>query len=106
MKERTRSQVSGRVPIQNLHHPGSTTAVDGALYYAMRDTMLKVLPYAAPGLTQAEMREAIFPLLPETLFPGGARAGWWSKTVQLDLESKGIISRESARPLRFHRNLR
>ncbi|MGA3030225.1 MAG: hypothetical protein ABSE58_05725 [Candidatus Limnocylindrales bacterium] len=106
MSDQSRSQVSGRVPIQNVNHPRSTTTVDGAMYYAMRDTMLKVLPFAAPGLTEAEMREAILPLLPEALFPGGAKAGWWSKTVQLDLEAKGIISRERSRPLRFHRNLR
>ena len=34
---------------------------------------------------------------------GGAKAGWWAKTVQLDLEAKGAIVREKTRPLRFHR---
>ncbi len=106
MSEKSRSMVSGRVPIQNVNHPGSTTKVAGAPYYAMRDTMLKVLPFTAPGLTEAEMREAMLPLLPEALFPGGAKVGWWSKTVQLDLEAKSIISRERSRPMRFHRNLK
>jgi hypothetical protein len=30
--------------------------------------------------------------------------GWWAKTVQLDLEAKGIITREKIRPLRLHRS--
>jgi hypothetical protein len=41
--------------------------------------------------------------LPVELFPGGAKAGWWAKTVQLDLEAKGIIAREKAKPLRLRK---
>ena len=37
-------------------------------------------------------------------FPGGAHAGWWLKTVQLDLEAKRIIVREKTTPLRLHRS--
>jgi len=40
---------------------------------------------------------------PADLFPGGAKAGWWMKTVQLDLEAKRIIAREKTKPLRWHR---
>jgi hypothetical protein len=29
--------------------------------------------------------------LPQNLFPGGAKAGWWAKTVQLDLEARGLL---------------
>jgi hypothetical protein len=46
------------------------------MYHAMRLAMLKVLPYKKPGLTQAEIREAVIPHLPEDLYPGGAKAGW------------------------------
>jgi hypothetical protein len=35
--------------------------------------------------------------------PGGAKAGWWVKTVQLDLEAKGIVVRDGGRPLRWSR---
>jgi Family of unknown function (DUF6958) len=41
--------------------------------------------------------------LPQDTFPDGAKAGWWLKTVQLDLEAKGIIAREKTTPLRMHR---
>jgi len=93
----------GRVRIENVNHPGSSTTVDGGMYHAMREAILAVLPEAAPGLTEAQMRQAVLPKLPDALFPGGDRVGWWAKAVQLDLEAKGVIARESARPLRWHR---
>jgi hypothetical protein len=68
----------------------------------MREALLAVLPDKAPGMTEAQMRDAVMPRLPADLFPGGARAGWWSKAVQLDLEAKGLITREISRPLRWH----
>ena len=95
---------SGRVTIENVNHPGATSTVDAGMYHAMRAALLKALPTRAPGLTEAEMRAALLPHLPEDLFPGGAKANWWSKSVQLDLEAKGLIAREPTRPLRWHRN--
>lgn len=80
-----------------------TMQVDADKYQAMRDAILQVLPSAEPGLTAAEMMAAVLPLLPDTLFPGGAKAGWWMKGVQLDLEARKAITRESTKPLRFHK---
>jgi len=34
---------------------------------------------------------------------GRAKAGWWVKTVWLDLEAKGILKREKTTPLRLHK---
>jgi hypothetical protein len=91
-----------RVRIENVNHPGSSTTVDATMYNAMRDALLGVLPGSAPGMTETQMRQAVLPKLPTDLYPGGARAGWWSKAVQLDLEAKGVIKRETSRPLRWH----
>ena len=93
----------GRVTIENVNHPGHTTTVDAGMYEAMRAALLAVLPAKAPGLTQAEMHEAVVARLPQDLFPGGAKAGWWAKAVQLDLEAKCVIAREASKPLRWHR---
>lgn len=93
----------GRVTIENVNHPGLTSTVDAGMYKAMRSALLAVLPAEAPGLTQAQMRDAVVPHLPQDLFPGGAKAGWWAKAVQLDLEAKGVIAREASKPLRWHR---
>jgi hypothetical protein len=104
MSEQDSDQRPGRVTIENVNHPGRTSAVDAGMYQAMREALLEVLPAEAPGLTQAQMQEAVVPRLSESLFPAGAKAGWWSKTVQLDLEAKGVIGREPSKPLRWHRN--
>ncbi len=92
-----------KVTVENVNVPGYTTRVDAGMYHAMRRALLKALPSKAPGLTQAEMHEAVLPHLPKDLFPGGAKAGWWAKSVQLDLEAKGIVTREDTKPLRWHR---
>lgn len=92
-----------RITVENVNVPGYTTRVGAAMYEAMRRAMWKVLPVGPPGLTQSEIREAVLPHLPEDLYPGGAKAGWWAKTVQLDQEAKGTLVREQTKPLRWHR---
>lgn len=93
-----------RVVVENVNVPGARRAVDKAKYDAMRKALLKVVPRKAPGATQAEMFAGVKPHLPDDLFPGGAKAEWWVKCVQLDLEAKGVLARDrSARPLRWTR---
>lgn len=92
-----------KVVLQNPHHPASAKQVDAGMYDAMKRAFLKVLPNAAPGLTADELREAVLPHLPGDLYPEGAKAGWYTKAVQLDLEAKGIIARERTTPLRLHK---
>jgi hypothetical protein len=103
MSEQSGPRRPGRVILENVNHPGSTTTADAGMYHAMRDALLRVLPAQPPGLTQSEMVGAVVAHLPGDLFPGGSKAGWWSKAVQLDLEAKGILVREATRPLRWHR---
>jgi len=91
-----------KVTVENVNVPGKTSSVNAAKYHAMKEAMLNVLPMAEPGLSQAEIREAVLPFLPDDLFPGRSTAGWWAKTVQLDLEAKGIVGREPSKPLRWH----
>lgn len=92
-----------KITVQNVNVPGREHRVDRAKYEAMREAMLRALPAQAPGLTQSELFEAVVPHLPDALFPGGAKSGWWAKTVQLDLEAKGLVEREATKPLRWHR---
>ncbi len=90
-----------KIDIENVNTPGRTERVDRAKYQAMRDALLRVLPKTSPGLTVAEAKTLLLPLLPDALFPGGAKAGWWLKAAQLDLEAKGLIQRENGKPLRL-----
>jgi hypothetical protein len=92
-----------KVAMENPNSPDRPVRVDADKYQAMREAILAVLPAAAPGLTVAEAKARLLPLLPEALFPGGAKAGWWLKGVQLDLEAKGLIAREDSKLLRLHR---
>jgi hypothetical protein len=91
-----------KVEIENVMSPGNTYRVDRAKYAAMREALLKVLPVTQPGITVAEARAALLPLLDGDLFPDGNKAGWWLKAVQLDLEAKGLVGR-APRPVRLHR---
>ncbi|BBU59474.1 hypothetical protein KU6B_57390 (plasmid) [Mameliella alba] len=97
------SREDDKIEVENIMSPGRMHRVDRTKYEAMRDALLAVLPDEQPGLTVAEAKEKLLPLLPETLFPGGAKAGWWLKAAQLDLEAKGVILRDDSKPLRLHR---
>ena len=90
----------GKVTVENPNVPGHTSTVDAVKYEAMKKAVLKATPKKAPGLTAAE----VTPLLPEALWPAGQKVGWWQKTVQLDLEAKGVLCRDAAsKPLRWYR---
>ena len=92
-----------KIAVQSPLHPGKSTNVDKAKYEAMRAAMLATLPDKAPGLTYAQMRTQMAPRLSQEVFPGGEKAGWWAKCVQLDLEAKGTVVRDGSTPLRFRR---
>jgi hypothetical protein len=92
-----------QISVENVNHPGQRRHVDAARYEATKRAFLKILPRKSPGLTAAEVLERLPAHLPERLFPNGAKAGWWAKTVQLDLEAKGVIVREKTKPLRLRK---
>jgi hypothetical protein len=92
-----------KIELENVNHPGHVKSVDADMYGAMKRAFLKILPRRSPGLTVVEIQERVIARLPKKLFPGGAKAGWWTKAVQLDLEAKGIVTREKTRPLRLRK---
>lgn len=94
---------TAKVDLENVNHPGQVGRVDAHMYEAMKRALMKTLPKTPPGLTLAEIRERLIAHLPENLFPGGAKAGWWAKCVQLDLEAKGVVVREKTKPLRLRK---
>ncbi|QND51766.1 hypothetical protein HB779_07505 [Phyllobacterium sp. 628] len=92
-----------KVRVENVNHPGSKQRLDQVKYDAMKEAYLKVLPVTAPGLTVVEIREQLTDVLSQEVFPGGAKAGWWAKAVQLDLEAKGVVKREKTSPIRLYK---
>ncbi|MEL6299384.1 MAG: hypothetical protein AAFQ45_12515 [Pseudomonadota bacterium] len=93
----------GKLIVLNVNHPGNESRADPQKYADMRAAMLKVLPDAPPGLTQSEVFAAVKPHLPQATFPAGKASGWWAKTVQLDLEARGILKRTNKKPLTWYR---
>ena len=92
------------IAVENTNVPGRTRNVNAEKYTAMRQILLKVLPAREPGITQAEMGKAVRPHLPQDLWPNGEKSMWWVKTVQLDLEAKGLVVRDtSTKPARWRR---
>lgn len=91
------------IVVENVNHPGKTNRVNAEKYTAMRTVLLRVLPKKTPGLTQTEMKQAIKPHLPQDIWPGGEKSMWWAKTVQLDLEAKGLIRRTDTKPIQWYR---
>jgi hypothetical protein len=93
-----------KVTVGSVNVPGYSNRVDAIKYGAMKKALLKVVPRTPPGMTQSEMWKAVKPHLPQDEFPGGAKAEWWAKCVQLDLEAKGVLVRDAkAKPLRWRR---
>lgn len=90
------------IEVENVNHPGQVSRVDAKKYAAARAALLKLLPKRAPGMTQREMMDAMRAALPLTQFPG-TTTSWWMKTVQLDLEAKGLVTRDEGKPLRWRR---
>ncbi len=92
-----------QIEVQNVLQPGKTYRVDAIRFNAMRAAFLTALPSTPPGLMVAEVKLALLPHLPQDLFPSGEKAGWWMKSVQLDLEAKGIVQRGENSPVRLWR---
>ena len=100
----SKREVVPMVTVQSINVPGYAARVNEVKYTAMRQALLRALPSRPPGMTQAEMFKAVKGHIPEAVFPGGAKSNWWAKTVQLDLEKKGIVRRSAdSKPLRWHR---
>ena len=94
---------SDRIEVLSATSPNHVVRLDRAKFEAMRDALLKVLPAEAPGMTVADAKRDLLPLLPEALFQGGEKAGWWLKAVQLDQEARGAIKRAAGSPVRLYR---
>ncbi len=92
-----------KVEVLSATSPGHVVHLDRAKFEAMRDAMLSVLPAEAPGITVAEAKKRLLPLLPQDLFPGGEKAGWWLKAAQLDQEARGTIARAAGSPVRLYK---
>lgn len=89
--------------IEILTREGKPWRVNRAKYESTRAALMQVLPSGPPGIPFSQVQAAVLPLLDPELFPGGAKSGWWLKSVQLDHEARGLVQRTPGSPLRFYR---
>ena len=94
--------MSDKIEIQNVNTPGKTSRVDREKYEEIRRCLLAILPKSSPGLTHKEIVAQSKRHACDQLFPNGEKLGWWTKTVQLDLEAKDVLVREAGQPLRWY----
>jgi hypothetical protein len=87
------------VQVLNINVPGKTYPRDAAKYEAARKAFLKVMPKTGAGVTQSEMMALMKKALPASVW--GTTQGWWTKTVQLDAEARGEVTRDGGKPLRW-----
>lgn len=85
-----------KVSVRSPNVQGFLGRVDGAKYAAMKEVILDVLPAGGAGLTQMEMFAEVKKRIPEETFPASTYR-WWTKTVQRDLEARGIVVRDGDR---------
>lgn len=95
--------MADKIEIENVGQPGKTYRVDADKFNAVKAAVLAALPSEAPGLSVSDLIAAVRPKLPTDLFPGGEKAGWWVKAVQLDLEAKRVIARAEKPPVRLYK---
>jgi hypothetical protein len=89
-----------KVSVRSPNVQGYLGRVDRVKYAAMKEVLLDVLNTGA--LTQNEMFAQVKKRIPEETFPGNTYR-WWAKTVQLDLEARGVVVRDAEKPLRWRR---
>ena len=68
------------------------TRVTKATYEAYKEALLKVIPASEEGIEFGALRKAVVPHLDAELVENTS-PGWWSTTVKLDLEARGLIER-------------
>jgi len=92
-----------QVEVGSVNVPGYKARLNAEKYEAMRKALLQVVPRKPPGVTQREMFDGVRALASPILFPASTHM-WWAKSVQLDLEKKGVLARDArSKPLRWTR---
>jgi hypothetical protein len=90
-----------KMEVFNIHHPGSSSFVQKDKYEEVKRVLKEYMPAASPGLTQDEMAALVVEKVSGTVFEDRTKAGWWMKTVQLDLEARQVMTREKTSPARW-----
>ena len=84
-----------QVEMMEARHPDPDkkgTRVTKATYEVYRDALLEVIPNTPEGIEFMALSKAVQPHVPGDVLEATS-AGWWTTTVKLDLEARGLIER-------------
>lgn len=87
------------IKAQNVNHPDHQENLKEEKYTIIREAILATLPPAGSNgmlFDQLDTNVAAYLAdknVPDELFPKPGSVRWYCKTVQLDLEAKGLIER-------------
>jgi hypothetical protein len=91
-----------KIEVFNVNHPGRSSFVQRDKYEDVKRVLKENMPHKSPGLTQSEMADLVIKKVSDTVFDDKSKAGWWMKTVQLDLEARKVMFREATKPTRWY----
>lgn len=101
----TRKSSDEREMVEALH-PDPTkqpTRCNRRAYEAYRAAILEVIPDTEEGIAFKELSGAVRPHLADEIL-ADTSPGWWTTTVKLDLEARGLVERvPGRRPQRVRR---
>ena len=86
------------IQARNVNHPEYTEPLKEEKYLIIKAAILAVLPENGAGTSFDELDNSVRDYLDEqsvdmNLFPKPGSVRWYTKTVQLDLEARGLIER-------------
>jgi hypothetical protein len=91
-----------KLEVFNINTPGKSSFVQKEKYEEVKRVLKEYMPSESPGLTQDEMATLVIENVSGKVFDDRTKAGWWMKTVQLDLEARQIMIREKSKPARWY----
>ena len=97
------------IKAQNVNHPEYTENLNEEKYTHVRNAILETLADDGESLSFNDLRDGVAAYLdehdvPQHLFPKAGSVSWYTKTVQLDLEARGLIERvPNVSPMRLRK---
>jgi len=80
--------------IETLHPAGKQgTRVNKPTYDAFRKAILKAVPRTKAGVAFKDLPGLVEKRLPPEMREKQVKCGWWTTTVKLDLEARGLVER-------------
>ncbi len=93
-----------KIEVFNINKIGTSAFVQKDKYDEVKKVLIEFMPHESPGLTQDEMASLVIAKVSHKIFEDRSKAGWWMKTVQLDLEARQVMIREKTKPTRWYYN--